>query len=113
MKTKLTKMKTKTQQVNAVADCVVDLLVAIQCSAGYFTDAETFEQCHAEVARKVLDRVKAAKGNAKGLDVENLLYFVRDGFDLDGIKLELKRVAVKDSPDLAREVLDSDEFENL
>ena len=103
-------IKTKTQQVNAVADCVVNLLVAIQSSAGFFTDAETFEECHAKVAQKVLARVKSGKAE---VDVENLLYFVNEGMDLDLIKTELRRVAVKDSPDLAREVLDLDDLENL
>jgi hypothetical protein len=124
MKTKLLKVKTKTQQVNAVVDCLENLLVALQSYPNYFTDAETFEQCHSEVALKLVARVKAGKvkGNCcLGFDepgdkvrvaplvIENLLYFVKDGFDLDLIRQNVLEYASAEAPELALEILDDEE----
>jgi len=124
MKTKLLNIKTKTQQVNAVVDCLENLLVALQSYPNYFTDAETFEQCHSEVARKLVARVKAGKvkGNSclgfnepgdkvrvAPLVIENLLYFVKDGFDLDLIRQNVLTYASAEAPELALEILDDEE----
>lgn len=126
MKTKLLNIKTKAQQVNAVVECLENLLVALQSYPNYFTDAETFEQCHSEVARKLVARVKAGKvkGNSclgfdepgdkvrvAPLELENLFYFVKDGFDLDLIRDNVLTYASAEAPELAREVLDIDDDE--
>jgi hypothetical protein len=123
MKPKL--ITTKAGQIKAVARAVEDLFVAIQSHPNYFTDAETFEECHAAVAKIFVDRVKAGKVKhyqsthfgKKGvkvspMELEQVFYFIKDGFDLDLIRDNILPLATASDPELAKEVLDIDDDED-